>query len=262
MAALEAELPEDMEAALEIAENQERYDLLPAGIKSPKDYAFYAMGRDELRADKELDAFVDYEAFGSYRMEKDGVIQTSHGLILRKDRPIEELPSELTEIRLFSPLRAEFYFRDEWGDLSEDREEMSPSELCEYEEQIKEKIEQEHLDSEGSRGLAVYLNHCFLERKVASMMPAVEVWQGELWGVLEVKSHGNLSEKELEAVKDYWSGQESDGWGEGFEQRPIQIEEGELYVSFWNSSESFFITTEEQLKGTRMPELSMRMGGM
>ena len=139
---------------------------------------------------------------------------------------------------------------------------MSPSELCEYEEQIKEKIEQEHLDSEGSRGLAVYLDHCFLERKVASMMPAVEVWQGELWGVLEVKSHGSLSEKELEAAKDYWSGQESDGWGEGFEQRPIQIEEGELYVSFWNSSDSFFITTEEQLKGTRMPELSMRMGGM
>ena len=94
MAALEAELPEDMEAALEIAENQERYDLLPAGIKSPKDYAFYAMGRDEIRADKELDAFVDYEAFGSYRMEKDGVIQTGHGLIIRKDRPIEELPAE------------------------------------------------------------------------------------------------------------------------------------------------------------------------
>ena len=80
--------------------------------------------------------------------------------------------------------------------------------------------------------------------------------------MLEVKSHGSLSEKELEAVKDYWSGQESDGWGEGFEQRPIQTEEGELYVSFWNSSDSFFITTEEQLKGTQMPERSMRMGGM
>ena len=262
MAALEAELPEDMEAALEIAENQERYDLLRDGLKSPKDYAFYVMGKDEIRADKELDAFVDYEAFGKYRMKEDGAIQTSHGLILRKDRPIEELPAELTEIRLFSPLKAEFYYRNEWGDYSEGREEMSPSELCEYEEQIKEKIEQEQLDSEGSRGLAVYLDHCFLERKVASMMPTVEVWRGELWGVLEVKSYGSLSEKELEAVKDYWSGQESDGWGEGFEQRSIQIPEGELYVSFWNPSDSFFITTEEKLKGISVQEMSMGMIGI
>ena len=47
---------------------------------------------------------------------------------------------------------------------------------------------------------------------------------------------------------DEWRGQESDGWGEGFEQRPIEIDVDELYVSFWNSSDHFFITTEEQLK--------------
>ncbi len=59
-----------------------------------------------------------------------------------------------------------------------------------------------------------------------------------------------------------WSGQESDGWGEGFEQRPIEIDEGELYVSFWNPSDSFFITTEEQLKSTCTQSIPMQMGGM
>ena len=45
------------------------------------------------------------------------------------------------------------------------------------------------------------------------MNPTVEVWRGELWGVLEVECRGELSPKELEEVKEYWEGQESDGWG-------------------------------------------------
>ena len=97
--------------------------------------------------------------------------------------------------------------------------------------------------------LGVYLDDPKLEEKIYSMKPTVEVWQGELWGVLEVESHNQLSEREIEAVKEYWEGQESDGWGEGFEQRGIKIPEGELYVSFWNSGNEFFLTTEEGLKG-------------
>ena len=61
---------------------------------------------------------------------------------------------------------------------------------------------------------------------------------------------------------DEWRGQESDGWGEGFEQRPIKLDEGELYVSFWNSSDHFFIITEEQLKSAYTQGMPMQMGGM
>lgn len=78
------------------------------------------------------------------------------------------------------------------------------------------------MESEGDRGLAAYLDNQLLARKIRCMNPTVESWHGELWGVLEIQSYGSLSEKELEAVKEYWQGQESDGWGEGFEQRPIQ----------------------------------------
>ena len=125
-----------------------------------------------------------------------------------------------------------------------------------------EQIAKERLDSEGERGLAAYLQNRLLNRKVASMVPAVEVWQGELWGVLEVKSYGSLSQNMLKVVMDEWRGQESDGWGEGFEQRPIKIDEGELYVSFWNSSSGFFITSEEQLKSNCTQGMPMQMGGM
>lgn len=133
--------------------------------------------------------------------------------------------------------------------------------MCGYEDEIQKQILKEYIESEGDRGLAVYLDNQLLARKIRCMNPTIESWHGELWGVLEVQSHGGLSEKELEAVKAYWCGQESDGWGEGFEQRPIQTSEGELYVSFWNSGNDFFIATEEQLKGLEQ-ERGMRMGGM
>ena len=67
--------------------------------------------------------------------------------------------------------------------------------------------------------------------------------------------------REIEAVKAYWEGQESDGWGEGFEQRGIKIPEGELYVSFWNSGDEFFLTTEEGLKGEEQ-ESDIQKGGI
>lgn len=80
------------------------------------------------------------------------------------------------------------------------------------------------------------------------MKPTVEEWNGRLWGVLEVQSYGQLSASDLEGVIKEWSGQESDGWGEGFEQREIHVDSGELCVSFWESGNRFFIKTEQELK--------------
>lgn len=113
----------------------------------------------------------------------------------------------------------------------------------------------------GRGGLAVYLHNRLLNRKVFSMEPAVESWDGKLWGVLKVKSHGPLSPQELSGLMEEWQGQESDGWGEGFEQREIKTEEGELCVSFWNSDNDFFIKTEQELKQGQTQDFGMQMGG-
>lgn len=165
----------------------------------------------------------------------------------------------LTTIKLFSPLYAHLYERNEWGDLENEPADMGADELCAYQDVILEAIEREHLDTEGDRGLAVYLDNAMLKRKVHSMKPTVEEWNGRLWGVLEVQSYGRLSQSDLVEVIEEWSGQESDGWGEGFEQREIKVDSGELCVSFWASDRSFFIKTEQELKTGQPHHSPMRM---
>lgn len=261
-AALEAVLPVSMTQAMETAAGLEQYEVLPEEIRTAEDYADYYLEEAQIFIDDEVQPFLDYGKLGEFRMRKDGVVQTGFGLVLRRDRPIAQLTEELEEFRLFSPLSGLLYPYDEdYGGVSEIPEDISPCDLCQYEDRILERIGQEHLEEEGERGLAVYLGNRLLKRKVFSMNPTVEIWNGELWGVLEVKSRGTLSPQEMSGLMEEWLGQESDGWGEGFEQREIKTEEGDLCVSFWNSGDDFFIKTEQELKQWQTQDMGMQMGG-
>ena len=85
-------------------------------------------------------------------MEKNGIVQTEHGLIFRKDKPIQMLPKEFEGIRLFSPLTALMYGQE--GYESDEPEEITPTQLCRYVSAIKKQLIKEQLDTEGDRGLA------------------------------------------------------------------------------------------------------------
>ncbi len=63
-----------------------------------------------------------------------------------------------------------------------------------------------------------------------------------------------LSGEETAELLDFVSGQNSDGYGEGFEQRPIKTLDGEIYVSFWNS-DNYFLKPEQELKQNKDPDL-------
>ncbi|MEQ3316423.1 hypothetical protein [Enterocloster clostridioformis] len=168
---------------------------------------------------------------------------------------------ELTTLRLWNPLFPHIYLRNEWGDVENDSVDLTAGEILEYEDKILDLIERERLSDEGERGLAVYLDDD-LNRKVHSINPSVEEWNGELWGVTEVKTYGDLSASELSELTDWLTGQFSDGWGEGLEQREIRVDDGELCVSFWDSSDRFFIKPEDELKNSQSSGFGMTMGGM
>jgi len=108
-------------------------------------------------------------------------------------------------------------------------------------------IERERFPGEGDRGLAVYLNEESLQEKIYSIIPSVEEWDDDLWGVAEIQLLADLEAYEFDDLKAEMLCQYGDGWGEGMEQHPITITEGTMYLSFWDDSDAFFLKTEEEM---------------
>lgn len=130
----------------------------------------------------------------------------------------------------------------------EEQETLYRSELADYEEQIQKAIlKAKHVEAE-PRGLMHYFDgNRQVAAKVISAFPRVQNIRGELFGVLECSICQPLMQSEIYELKNFWDGQMSDGWGEGFEQRPIYTREGELYVSFCADKRYWGIMTEEEL---------------
>jgi len=69
----------------------------------------------------------------------------------------------------------------------------------------------------------------------------------ELYGTVDVYLTEPMTEEEETALRDWIRGQNSDGLGEGFEQQPIELDEGELYVSFWHYGADYYIKSKDEM---------------
>ncbi|WP_368488042.1 hypothetical protein [Clostridium sp. BJN0013] len=148
-------------------------------------------------------------------------------------------------MRIYFPLKI---FSFPQYDCSEDeREDISPREAVAYEDQILAAIAKENRHFENDRGLAEYIHDEALKEKVYSLYPSVEIIDGELWGVMTAGLKELLSGEETAELLSFVEGQNADGYGEGFEQRPIKTPDGEIYVSFWNH-ENYSQKLEQELK--------------
>ena len=161
--------------------------------------------------------------------------------------PVEE---KITELNLYSPLSAVLYEEDPEEETETGFEPLilSGYELTGYQDAIRQGIEDERLPDEEERGLMTYFDGSkAVDEKVLSISVDVEEVDGELFGVAVCKVSGVLGPGELEELKEFCMGQYSDGWGEGYEQRPRKTDYGDLYVSFWEY-DGFFIRTKEELE--------------
>ena len=149
---------------------------------------------------------------------------------------------------LYSPLTANLMVEDV------DEGNLYPSDLTQYAEAIAEAIAREECVGEETRGLMHYFDESReVAAKVMSAHPKVAEINGELYGVLECKISEPLTEEEIKVLKEYWTGQMSDGWGEGFEQRPIEVDGGELYVHLWQPDD-WSIQTEQERFAPKVAE--------
>jgi hypothetical protein len=165
-----------------------------------------------------------------------------------------------SQLKLYMPLTADFYARNEWGDMDESGEEWDGRSLLDYEDGILSALVWNRMPEEAERGLMHwYGKEDNLDAKVRSAVFTVEARDGVLWGVAECQVLDTLSPQELNGLKDYIEGQASDGWGEEFEQREIQVEGGELYVHLWQS-EGWSIQTEAERFGQTQTQKSHDSG--
>lgn len=91
--------------------------------------------------------------------------------------------------------------------------------------------------------------------KLVSVYWGVEAIGYELYGCMTATFKSPLTDEEEVDFKDWLCGQNSDGFGEGFEQQEIKVDDGYLTISFWTPSEAYFIDNDyefhERLKGRR-----------
>ena len=179
-------------------------------------------------------------------------------LIIGEDR-FTVIPPAPQELKFYMPLTGDFYGYDDWGDLEEYGSDLTGRELMEYEASIREAILENQMPEEKERGLMRWYDKTDgVNGKVRSVVFDVESRNGQLWGVARCQVNGTLSPEEKEILADYISGQASDGWGEGFEQRKIRVNEGELYVSLWNAGNWTIQTEQERFSPDsldRLPDL-------
>ena len=146
------------------------------------------------------------------------------------------MEKETLKAYVITDLTAELAVEDmdsEYGE--DDYAELDGHDLTEYEPSIREYIEKEKELLDDGGNLAPYIDSSLprLRENVLRIEPDVVVYDGKLCGCATVELKQELSERDWNALFDYISGQYSDGWGEGFEQRDIPVADGVLNVHFW-----------------------------
>ena len=176
----------------------------------------------------------------------------------------EELYDLLTELKeanapvvttFYCPLSGQIYDGYDGGTSDVDGRFLS-----DYISEIEEKLEHEqNPDFE----IADYItDHPTANAKLKMARWSVEEIGGVLYGRIDCRSAEAFTSEEIEAIKEGISGQNSDGFGEGFEQREISTDEGDLYVSFWHSGDDYFIHTQEEMDEYINQGNGLKIGGM
>ena len=179
-----------------------------------------------------------------------GTFETIEDIHLGRDQLLEEKCG----------FRQLYYFplvcstEDEDGELCEN----DAVDLTCYSEEIQDAIERDQ--SRDIDTMAMYFwTH---DRKVNDAIRSklltcdwgFEEIGGKLYGRVEVTSTEPFTATEDRTMKEWISGQNSDGLGEGFEQRPIETVDGSIYVHFWNSGDDYFIVNADELQQKLHPQ--------
>lgn len=163
---------------------------------------------------------------------------------------------ETIQIDVLTPLSGSF-FPDEDYDIEENDEGyfsednaalLNGEDLAQYQETIQEMVERENaLCSENGEpcNLMDYFDGDeAIKENVISAVVSVKEIDGVLYGCTTLQMKETMDSKQMEELFGYITGQYSDGWGEGFEQRDIAVDGGTLNVHFYQFDNFHFTQME------------------
>ena len=175
----------------------------------------------------------------------------------------EAYPQSVTT-KYYCPLTIQVHSRDSYGDIDEDGYEEDAEFAARHEDLIRQKMLEYNASDEVNMAEYFHGNNGVSE-KLRSAEWDFERRNGELYGCITVLTAGPLTEDEEQDLKDWISGQNSDGLGEGFEQQEIYFDGtrygGFMYVSLWNYGDDYYIDNETEFED-RLANQGMTMGGM
>lgn len=133
--------------------------------------------------------------------------------------------------------------------------ELEETESVCYEKQIRDSFTEYFKDVSGEL-LALHLNS-FTGTDAENVYVEAEAHNHELFGVVTIEVGSNFDETVMDSI-NYWITNEfATEWLADFEERVIKVEEGEIYVSFFNSYNELTIQTEEEFFGQQHGGMQM-----
>lgn len=151
-------------------------------------------------------------------------------------------------INFYFPLRADIISRDDDGFDYDNPYEVYGGTLSEYKEAIEERFE-DYLDGDRMEKYFDEDDNAEVASKLQSMDWSFVDINYELFGKVSVVLSGDISDEGIKDLKDYITGQNSDGLGEGFEQQDITIDDDSfMELHMWTSDSSYYIDTEDEFK--------------
>ncbi|MCQ4935962.1 antirestriction protein ArdA [Anaerotignum propionicum] len=252
------------------------FELFP-NIHTAEEYGKYIICESgHFDYDENLEEYIDFERYGKQKIASENGAFTEKGYVLYHGYNGElaqvlwehfgiEIPKQdFQELKLYMPLCGTTYYdENDYGDLYQVdyRIDVCPDELAEYKDEILQAIERNALPEETKRGLMrCYCDQDSVNAKVKRYDFSVEEVNGQLMGVANLILNAPLDDRELARIKDEITGQASDGWGEGFEQREIKCNGKQVYVSFWGAK-NWSLQTSEELE-IKLQNHDMKFGGM
>ena len=227
-------------------------------------YADNDFGNHVIRLFHERDTLDDvHTAVGAISNASDDVKEQLEEYILHDQlegtghlyNTIREIKEALGPIvtTFYCPLSAKIHDR-EYGDMNDVGEWAIRA--AQYE--IEEVLEREQSPDEE---LGDYItDNPTVNEKLVSAVWSIEDIGGTLYGRIDCRSAAGFTPEEIEVLRDGIIGQNSDGFGEHFEQQPIHTDEGDLYVSFYHGGDDYYVRTQDEMD--EVLGQGMKMGGM